>query len=138
MYHFIEISHPVHNGVVMPHCNLTNDHTQLQEWLTQNYPNFDLDNFNTARARQMAFIDPANRVTPTVWADNEPGEDFYSKAVFWNVPGATPSGDPEFRSYVEFFLTHSGWDTPGYIREFVIENQMDIPLHYYNTGALEY
>jgi hypothetical protein len=121
----------------VPHCDVTNDHTQLKDWLTQNYPNFDQNNFDTARQRQLDYFVIANMLTPPLWAYIDSNNDYYNECVFWNVSGTPNNSDSEFKNYVEFFLTHSSWDTPGSIVDFTIENSNDIPDEYFYTGILE-
>ncbi len=137
MYHFIKITHPVHNGAVVPHCDVNNNHEYLKNWLIQNYPNFDQAIFETARARQNEYFVVANNQTPPIWAYLDGDNDNYSSCVFWNVSGTANNHDAEFRTFVDAFLQHPGWDTPGSIQDIVYNSIGDIPSEWFISGVLD-
>jgi hypothetical protein len=137
MYHFIKITHPVHDGAVVPHVDVHNNHDFLKNWLIQNYPNFDVTSFDAARARQNEYFDLTNKQTPPIWAYMDGNTDFYGSCVFWNVAGTPNNHDAEFRTYVDAFLHNPGWDTPGSIEEIVYNSVEDIPHEWFVSGVLD-
>ena len=137
MHHFIKITHPVHNGSIVPHCDINNNHDLLKIWLIQNYPNFDQNQFELARARQNEYFVIANMITPPLWAYLDNDSDFYSACIFWNVSGAPNNYDPEFRTYVDAFLLDPSWDTPGSIEDIAYNSAADIPEEFFISGVLD-
>jgi len=151
--HFYKLNNPSINGQFFPVCrifdpdasNYTNfdddDHSFMRTWLTQNYPSFDVDNFNSSLARhkqlfrKSSYGETTGIVMVAIETNGNSIHDLqeHSGYLFRDIGENNPQ-DPEFQTYFNYYLTHPSWDSLGSVEHIAVNSNNDIPAEWLDYG----
>ena len=126
MPQFVKVTCPKLNGQFVPvqPDPSNDDHAWLKDWLTSNYSNFDGDSFTAAKERQAQFNESLVPLFATKKSESQQGDGIL---LFYNRNQAPNNYDQEFKGYIDFFLAHQSWSTPGTIQEITINSESEVP-----------